>query len=432
MHSPAPRCRRSPRVAFTFVLTLAGISPALADGRERDARVEEAEAAAEALKRAALLNQADAQPTPEQINEVKSRIADLSKQVNASQAELQKAQQQMRQLEQQIRDNQPLEGEEEVKAATLPLLPTREQCEAYITTLREAVANRNRASENHLVVKKLRMIPKEHIDLVAQEYLSGSRLGRYYARYVLTDADNRMLRKLVVDSLDEHPDNIFIVITHGWCLDIKDKIKKMLNNGELLKAMNTNDMFARWWFQAAVEISDPELYPAMHQLVLETKHWEVCLMMLQTLPDFDTAATLDACLNKGKPPGSGYYGRMRINSDFDGFSRQRLGKFSEPVALMAAEAGNIDALEAIIQAIPDTEDKPLNSDWQSGDHRLRALRFIKFRGTNSEIKDWFKAHRDQLVFDQFTKQFVMPESPTTDSAAPQPQAIQAAEPAPAP
>ena len=90
--------------------------------------------------------------------------------------------------------------------------------------------------------------------------------------------------------------------------------------------------------------------------------------------------------------------------------RASVGKYSEKTALMAAEIGNLEAVKALVEAIPDSNSKVLQYTYSAPAYRLRALRFIRFRGSNDEIKAWFEEHSDKLVFDHFTKQFVLSQT----------------------
>ena len=38
-----------------------------------------------------------------------------------------------------------------------------------------------------------------------------------------------------------------------------------------------------------------------------------------------------------------------------------------------------------------------------------SLKYIDYRGSNTEVKAWFKKNKDKLVFDELTKRFVVPD-----------------------
>jgi len=91
--------------------------------------------------------------------------------------------------------------------------------------------------------------------------------------------------------------------------------------------------------------------------------------------------------------------------------RARDGKLSinySSFAPMAAEYGNIDALGTLIDTLRASSSYLSHSSTYNI-RRTNVLKFIDYRGSNNDIKQWYEANKDKLVFDGLRKRFVMPE-----------------------
>jgi hypothetical protein len=348
--------------------------------------------------------QADEEPAEQADPPIEKQVADLNAEIQKMQSELQKAERELREKQRKERDAQPIPGVAEVRAATLPDNPTREQCVAYLDALREACANRNRRSSSDLCVEKLKAIPKQHIDLLIDEYSSQSSLS-WYVTYAMSADDNDAIRKRITQTLHKYPNNINIVIAHGWCEDAKPAIEKAVENGEL---PGDNWQQHGWWFQALVELQDPDLYPKLHRFTVNADQWEKYIEMLAILPDYDLTHTINACIAKQTKNDSNNRHHHMVHHGF--YSSRSGGGLSPETAKMAAELGNVEGLAVLVNQIPETSDYALRSNWNAAEPRMKVLRFIRFRGSNDEIRQWFEKNRAKLAFDHLTKQFVLPEA----------------------
>lgn len=328
------------------------------------------------------------------------RMTELSEQVDKIKADLNKAERKLLTFRQEQSALKPLSGLEQVKTTVLPDNPTREQCVAYLTQLRDAVTKRKRYSTEHLVVEKLRAIPGKHIDLLVDEYSEGTRLGRYVRYAFLREYSQENLgaiRKRFTQTLDKYPKNIDVILAHGWCKDVEATIREIIASGKLPENQST----AVQWIQAAVELQDPKIYPQLHKVTVASDYWQDYLGYLRALPDFDLAYTFNACFAKEDT-------KTLSATPYTGIV-ERIGRLDVQTVLMAAEAGNIKALDALIATIPESESSPLVFTINPARYRFRALSFIEFRGSNQEIKAWYKENRDKLVFDNLYKRFIIPE-----------------------
>lgn len=271
------------------------------------------------------------------------------------------------------------EKQQSIDEITLPENATREQSEAYVTQLREAAQGKRSFSMNDPIVAKLKALPAKHFDLLMVEMSNRTSL-RYFANYALRGIDSEQLREQFVTTLEDNPNNIGIIVMNGWCEDVRPVII------QYMKSADNNVSPA--WFQAAVELAEPELYPKLHEVTTGSRYASQFLNMLQSLPDYDLAHTVNTCWEKSSQ------GKLSVSQS--GF------------APMAAELGNVDALGVLITQMRSTTSYMVSSSTYNV-RRTNVLKFIEYRGSNTEIQNWYNENKDQLVFDQFTKRFVLPE-----------------------
>lgn len=260
----------------------------------------------------------------------------------------------------------------------LPKNPTREQCEEFVAELRKACEGRRSFSSSDPATKKLKELPPENFDLLVTEMANRTSL-RYYANYALSEIDPEQLRERFVKSIDENPNNIGIIVMHGWVEDIRPTIIEHINGAD--------GTIAPAWFQAGVELSDPSLYPKLHEITTQSRYASQFVAMLEMLPDYDLAHTVDVCWRRSTD------GNLSMNSSF---------------AHKAAEFGNVEALGSLVDTLR-TSSSYLSHSTTYNMRRTNVLKFIDFRGSNQDIQDWYKANKDKLVFDDLRKRFVVPE-----------------------
>lgn len=273
----------------------------------------------------------------------------------------------------------------------LPKNPTREQCKAYLKELDALVQNKRMFSDDDEEVEKLKAIPAEHIDLVFGLLDSGFGLD-FYAECAIDEIDPKTIRKTIVKHLDENPANISIIVMYGWVQDAKPVIMNKLKTAE-------GDSSPAW-YQAFVELAEPKHYARLHDIAVGSRHAADYIELLKTLPDYDLTATIDACWEK-RSTGRDFH-------DFDPFYSHHDPETQ--LAVHAAAIGKTDALAFLIDRLQNTGPNRFGGNREDiNQTRLGVTRFIPFRGTNEEIKDWYKANKDQLIFDEFQKRYVVEE-----------------------
>lgn len=331
---------------------------------------------------------------PEPVPPVNDPPADQPKQTPAEQKQAQeKMRLEMQQLERQLREiranykksfeqDKPKPQDtslEKLEQLKLPAEPTREQYVDYVAALREISKMRASSKTNSLMNEKLRALPIEHVDLLIAEIANRTRL-QYFANNAIRGIDAELLRPQFIKTLQSNPNAISVIVMNGWCQDVRPVI--------LRKIESADASLTPAWFQAAVELAEPELYPKLHEITTNSRYAHQFLGMLKTLPDYDFAHTVNVCWEKTQD------GTLRASSTY--------------IAPMAASYGNVDALSVLVSQLRGSTSYIMNPS-SYNIRRLNVLSYIEFNGSNREIQAWFDQHRDELVFDQFRKQYVIPE-----------------------
>lgn len=303
---------------------------------------------------------------------------DLRKKMRELEQELQQARNKFQEKANAQREKLNKDSLKALDDIVLPKNPTRKQCETYVAELRKACEGRRSFSSSDPATKKLKELPAEHFDLLITEMINRTSL-RYYANYAMREIEPEELRDRFVQSIDENPNNIGIIVLHGWVEDVRPTIIEHINNAD--------SSTAPAWFQAAVELDEPTLYPKLHEIATQSKHASQFINMLEMLPDYDLAHTVDVC-----------------------WRRARDGKLSISYTTFAAKAagyGNVDALGSLIDQLRNTTSYMSHSS--SNVRRVNVLRFIDYRGSNTDIQKWYKDNKDKLIFDHDRKRFILSE-----------------------
>lgn len=275
----------------------------------------------------------------------------------------------------------------------LPENPTREQCENFvkeISRLSQLLGEQLRRSNAE--VEKLSTLPVEHIDLLlrAMKDRDNNRIA-FYAPEAVARYEPESYRELSLNRLAQEPAFIYLVARNGWYQDAKEPILATL------KAVDPKvARFDPIWFQAFLEVAEPEHFPLIHEITLSFYDLENRLKLLETLPGYDFAKTIDACWEKAM-------GHDQNGGEPDAGATAVLRPY-------AIRSGKIEALDALIDQIDPN--RPIGRAPLRSAHKVRITlrRHLAFNGTNEEIQAWYRTHRDQLVFNPFTQRFELPEN----------------------
>lgn len=304
---------------------------------------------------------------------------DLRNKMRELEQELQEARNKFQQKANEQREKVQKDALKALDDIKLPKNPTRKQCEAYVEDLRKACEGRRSFSSSDPATKKLKKLPVEHYDLLVTEMANRTSL-RYYANYAMREIEPEKLRERFVKSIDENPNNIGIIVMQGWCEDVRPAIISHMQSAD--------GSISPAWFQAAVELDEPSLYPKLHEVTTQSRYAGQFINMLEMLPDYDLAHTVDVC-----------------------WKRSREGKLSVSYSSLAAKAashGNVEALGSLVDQLRNSSSYLSHSSSYNA-RRTNVLRYIDYRGSNTDIQKWYAANKDKLVFDHLRQRFMLPE-----------------------
>ncbi len=189
-------------------------------------------------------------------------------------------------------------------------------------------------------------------------------------------AEIESARKAVAKAFEDDPDMIEWIVAFGWSEDIRDHI--------IEKVKEDAPMVDQHYFQLAVDLAEPELYPFLHETVLKSPWPMRQVEMLRRLPNYDLNKTVYQAWQQG-------------NTVFN----------TDEMAIAAAQAGEPSALTYLIGMLNVAGDHGMLK--VAGDpFRDHVLQVVAFRGSDQEIIDWHKANYDKLVFDSSTGKFFLP------------------------
>ena len=283
-------------------------------------------------------------------------------------------------------------AEQKLAELVLPDNPTREQCELFANQLRGYRSNDVGAELSKRATKKMGSVPVEHIGVLTQ-ILAENGATEYNIRLALEQFDPESYRKIVVDGFAEDPSLIFLVARNGWYQDVKEELTAKLKSGFLAPPR-----MGPIWFQAFVEVAEPEHHELLHKRTLNYNDLRWKLYLLDTLEGYDFARTVNslwANLTPKQREQGGY------NIDY----------VLQPYAI---RNGNINALAYAVEKLINPYGGMTSTNYNTAVRiiitpEILIRRHLDFRGTHAEIAEWFNANRDKLVFDTFTQRFQLLE-----------------------
>lgn len=243
---------------------------------------------------------------------------------------------------------------------------------AVVQRLDAASAGQNSFSPTDPQVMILAKLGREHPPvLIDAMQMHGI---RYYAENAINTVDWTPHRQLVLDSLALAPDLVKVVARRGWIDDAKPTLVEELRH--------RNDLPIEW-LRVAASVAEPGDHDALAAYLVNVNSWQLndaynTIRRVDGL-DIDTAV-----------------GEAWEASRFDAMDDR------QAIAVIAVGHGYEGALIDLIELLPDEQPKPDDPHVfmrREVSPRLALLRHTEASGTNAEIKAWYRANRDNLVFD---------------------------------
>ena len=280
----------------------------------------------------------------------------------------------------------------------LPENPTKEQVREYVRPILQAWSRRpDRYSSGEPYYRLLLKVGPENVDVLLEEagplleaaplpsegyHYSASDLDVHFVEFleqVVTDEH----KKMILDLLPDIPQLIDLVRWQGWLPDAKEVL--------VAKLRAHPDYLPSDWIEAVASFRDPETYEGLKAYFVNvsgrspTSTYLIrchTYELIHDLPGIDLGDAVAEAWEKAKREGEWEMVAM---------------------AQAAIEFGHIDALEYVVNDLISPRSK-LRA-YETHDIREVVLRHIDFRGTNEEIRSWFQANKERLVFDPATRKF---------------------------
>ena len=253
----------------------------------------------------------------------------------------------------------------------LPPNPTPEQVRGYVKAVLETSRDQNTFSKRDPQVEMLTRVGPEHLAILLEFYRRNPQRS-FHLKYAVNQLARAEHKEMILEALPDLPDLIEAVVDNGWVEDSRQTlIDKLRARPEHLPTK---------WIKAVASFKDPATYEDLKNYFISCSYPAMIYADLKALPGIDLADTVDQAWQRAKF-GQEYQLTMMV-----------------PVAI---ECGHADALE---RAIEDLDKTTGNRVWEA---RELVLRFTDARGSNDEIREWYKKNKDLIVFDPGKSRFVV-------------------------
>lgn len=256
----------------------------------------------------------------------------------------------------------------------LPENPSKKDILQYFREIARATQGQTTFSESDPQVHMLIEVGHENLKYLVS-YNADRPVNMYFIAAIreLTREEDK---ELILNFLPRKKDLVKVVIDKNWQEDAKPILISELN--ELPPYLPTE------WIRAVASLDDPCTHEGLKNYLIygSNRSWTYkAIISNTTIPNLKEAIG-EAWTNARKEPSE--------------YSRNSF-------APIAASYGHVDALGVIVQAL-DSSDR-----FGSGirDARKYIFQLTEIRGTNDEIRSWYKKNKDKLVFNTELEKFII-------------------------
>lgn len=252
--------------------------------------------------------------------------------------------------------------------------PTKAQVRDYIEAIMVASQRRSAYRIDDPQVEMLCKVGKENVDeLMAAD----DRMGRARGSVYLDEAIEKLARPedkaLVLKALASHPRLVTLVVKYQW----KAEAHATLLAG--LKDPHERSL-PKEWIEAVASFEEPGTYPDLKAYLVRCFNRQQTFEAIKALPGIDLRDTVA-----------------------ESWKNAQRGTPGEQLAgcAMAAEYGHIDALDALVRILKESE-----NDVQLRRAAVLLRRYTNATGDSDELVAWYQANRDNLRFDEQQRKFL--------------------------
>lgn len=252
--------------------------------------------------------------------------------------------------------------------------PSREEVRAFLRKISEAGRGKVSKRYSDPAFRLISRIGREHLDLILIN-LADPALNVYCRKHLLriiTEQD----KSVILDWLPYDGQILSIAMERGWTEDAKAGVAKVL-------ALRNKEMSSRW-IRAATTYGDPALFDDL------VWHFRNCRSL--TLSHYRAVKAIpDKKLTQG-------------------IVREEWSKRTGRYRRMLCEAGLDYGLKETLEYAVSCLDRPWRRSFyeKTPTPRELVLKYTAARGTNDDIRRWYRENKDRLVFDAKQRKFVIP------------------------
>ncbi len=254
---------------------------------------------------------------------------------------------------------------------SLPDNPTKKDILKYFREIARATQNQRSFSESDPQVYMLLEVGHENLEYLVS-YNADHMVDMYFTAAIKELAQDED-KELILSYLPRKRDLVKVVVAKRWEEDAKQILTSEL--AELPQYLPTS------WVSAVASFDDPCTYDNLKNFLIygSNRSWTFKAIKNSTSID-DLKDTVDEAWQNAK--------KSRSEWDKNSF------------APIAASYGHVDALEVIVNSL----DSP-SSDPSVYQPRKQIFQYTEIRGTNDEIRKWFKKNQSNLIFDKEIEKF---------------------------
>ncbi|MEM9414230.1 MAG: hypothetical protein AAGA29_01975 [Planctomycetota bacterium] len=239
---------------------------------------------------------------------------------------------------------------------------------SYVMDISRATFGQRRVSANDPQVEMLEALAAEHmrvlIDAIELDEL------RFYALLAVKRAADESHKETIIAALPDQPRLIGLIRQHGWAEDARDTLIAGLEQGV--------EYMPRTWVQVMVDLNDPATYDALSLHLTRSRGSRTYYNLMRTLPGIELGSAVHAA-----------WARVEASP----IDAQELREVSE----IAVGHGHAGALAHLVSLLPPDDMPETRYDATARDVVLAHIEFV---GSNTQIKAWYNANKERLVFSQ--------------------------------
>lgn len=252
---------------------------------------------------------------------------------------------------------------------------TKDALKKYIRDILDISKNQNTFSPNDPQVSLLAKVGEENIDLLIEASVKAP-----WERYHVTQAIIRLAsprsKQKIIDALPGNYELIKAVVRNGWEAEVKDLLVEELKK----KSYFPGDKYIpEEWVTAVAEFKDPSTYDALINHFVNGGSRYPTYEIIKDLPGIK----LDTHVQEA------------WENSLNSHEWERVG-----MAIVAVEYGQKEALQVLIDNLNSPQ-----FEYYSSKMRYAIIKHTEAWGSNSDLIEWYKSNKGNLVFDKKNRKF---------------------------